>query len=92
MIAKQMKQDDLIVMVSARPSTPSYNPLFERIPDLLTRFFNDHSYLLVLPEQEAGRTNADLLHTDQTPASMTWSLVSSAKRILLRWLEKIQKR
>ena len=92
MIAKQMKQDDLIVMVSARPSTPSYNPLFERIPDMLTRFFNDHSYLLVLPEQEAGRTNADLLHTDQTPASMTWSLVSSAKRILLRWLEKIQKR
>ena len=29
MVAKQMKPDDLIVLINARPSTPSYNPLFE---------------------------------------------------------------
>ena len=34
MIAKQMKQDDLIVLINARPSTPSYNPLFEQVPDV----------------------------------------------------------
>ena len=92
MIAKQMKPDDLIVMIGARPSTPSYNPLFEHIPDMLGRFFNDHSYLLVLPEQEAGLPKADILHTDQTPASMTWSMVSATKRWILRLLEKIQQR
>ena len=92
MIAKQMKSDDLIVMIGARPSTPSYNPLFEQTPDMLGRFFNDHSYLLVLPEQEAGLPKADILHTDQTPASMTWSMVSATKRWILRLLEKIQQR
>ena len=92
MIAKQMRRDDMIIMIAARPSTPSYNPLFEHIPDMLNRFFNDHSYILVLPEQEAGRPNADILHTDQTPASMTWSLIGKIKRGILKSLEAFQRR
>ncbi len=87
-----MISDDQIVMIGARPSTPRYNPLFEQTPDMLGRFFSDHSYLLVLPEQEAGLPKADILHTDQTPASMTWSMVSATKRWILRLLEKIQQR
>lgn len=92
MIAKQMDKDDMIIMVNARPSTPSYNPLFEQVPDMLERFFKNHSYIVVYPEQETGNEIPDLLTGDNTPASKTWSFVSRIKKRILALLEKIQKR
>ena len=91
MLAKQMKPDDLIVMINTRPSTPSYNPLFEQVPNMLNRFFSDHSYLLVYPEQETGNAIPDLLTGDTTQASRTWHIISTFKRWYLRTLEKIQR-
>ena len=91
MVAKQMKPDDLIVLINARPSTPSYNPLFEQVPDMLRRFFHEHSYILVYPEQETGNTIPDLLTGDTTQASKTWHIVSAIKRWVLRTLENIQR-
>ena len=90
MIAKQMGPDDMIVMFNARPSTASYNPLFEQVPDMLARFFDGHSYMLVYPEQETGSDIPDLLTGDNTPASSTWSLLSAAKNAVLRLLNTIQ--
>ncbi len=90
MIAKQKAQDDLIVMINARPSTPSYNPLFEQVPNMLSRFFKDHSYMIVYPEQETGNAVPDLLTGDTTQTSKTWHIVSTLKRWILRKLEKIQ--
>lgn len=91
MMAKQMDKDDMIVMINARPSTPSFNPLFEQVPDMLARFFADHSYMVVYPEQETGNAVPDLLTGDTTQASKTWSIVSAVKTTLLHWLETIQK-
>ena len=91
MMAKQMKKDDMIVMINARPSTPSYNPLFEQVPDMLNRFFNDHSYMIVYPEQETGNAIPDLLTGDTTQASKTWHIISSIKRWVLRKMEKHQR-
>ena len=91
MMAKQMDKDDMIVMINARPSTPSFNPLFEQVPDMLARFFADHSYMVVYPEQETGNAVPDLLTGDTTQASKTWSIVSAIKTTLLHWLETIQK-
>lgn len=88
MIAKQMKPDDMVVLINARPSTPSYNPLFEQIPDMLSRFFTDHSYMVVYPEQETGGAVPDILTGDNTQASRTWSIIS---RIKHKIVEKIQK-
>ena len=92
MLAKQMKQDDLIVMINARPSTPSYNPLFEQVPNMLSRFFSDHSYMLVYPEQETGNRIPDLLTGDTTQASKTWHIVSAIKKALLRLIKRMQER
>ena len=83
MIAKQMQLDDMIVFINARPSTPSYNPLFEQVPDMLTRFFNDHTYLLVYPEQQTGADIPDILTGDTTQASRTWKIVGWFKRRIL---------
>ena len=92
MMAKQMRQDDLIVMINARPSTPSYNPLFEHVPDMLERFFATHSYMLIYPEQETGSAIPDIMSGDQTQASKTWSIVSAVKRVMVALIEKIQKK
>lgn len=83
MLAKQMQLDDMIVMINARPSTPSYNPLFDQVPDMLNRFFSDHSYLLVYPEQLTGAAIPDILTGDTTQASKTWKIVSWLKRKIL---------
>lgn len=92
MIAKQMTPDDMIVMINARPSTPSYNPLFDQVPDMLDKFFSAHSYLLVYPEQATGSATPDLMSGDQTQASMTWSLVSTVKGWVVRQVDHFQKR
>jgi hypothetical protein len=91
MIAKQMGKDDLIIAINARPSTPSYNPLFEQVPDMLNRFFSNSSYILLYPEQDVTRTTQDLLHSAQTPTSTTWSIVGSIKRQITKLLSKIQR-
>ena len=83
MIAKQMQLDDMIIMINARPSTPSYNPLFEQVPDMLNRFFADHSYMLIYPEQQTGAAIPDMLTGDTTQASKTWKIVSWLKKKIL---------
>ncbi len=88
MLAKQMAPDDMIVMINARPSTPSYNPLFEQVPDMLTRFFNTHSYMVVYPEQETGNSVPDLMYGDTTQASKTWKIVSALKRWILSFQQR----
>ena len=88
MLAKQMAPDDMIIMINARPSTPSYNPLFDQVPDMLSRFFHDHSYMLVYPEQQTGNAIPDLLTGDTTQASRTWKIVSALKR----WVVSFQQR
>ena len=88
MLAKQMRPDDMIVLVNARPSTPSYNPLFEQVPAMLDRFFYTHNYILVYPEQETGNAVPDLLTGDTTQASRTWKIVSAIKRGVLSFQQR----
>ena len=88
MIAKQMAPDDLIVMINARPSTPSYNPLFEQVPTMLEKFFSKHSYMVVYPEQETGNAVPDLLTGDTPQASRTWKIVSAIKKAVLSFQQR----
>ena len=88
MIAKQMAPDDMIVLINARPSTPSYTPLFDTVPDVLERFFKEHSWMVVYPEQETGAAVPDLLTGDNTQASRTWKIVSAIKRAVLSFQQR----
>ncbi|MBR4705804.1 MAG: hypothetical protein IKP02_09490, partial [Paludibacteraceae bacterium] len=88
MIAKQMKPDDMIVLINARPSTPSYNPLFEQVPNMLTKFFATHNYMVVYPEQETGAAVPDILTGDNTQASKTWSIISTIKKKIVDFFQK----
>ena len=90
MVGKEVHENDMVVMVSARRSTVSYNPLFEQIPSMLDRFFPGYSWLLVYPEQGVGTRNGDHILMDIPQASRTWSLVTSVKQFLLRQFRRLQ--
>ena len=91
MLAKQMKPDDMIVLINARPSTPSYNPLFDQVPDMLTKFFQNHSYILVYPEQQTGASVPDILTGDNPQASRTWRIISWLKKKVLSFQQRAPK-
>ena len=90
MIAKEMEADDMVVMISARHATASFNPLFKQIPDMLERFFAEHSWLLIYPQQQMGAAVPDVFLTDLPPTSGSWNLISRTKAWVLRQLRKRQ--
>ena len=87
MIAKDMKDDDMPVLLSSRKATASYNPLFEQIPRLLEQFFADNNYMVVYPEQQTGGPDMDAFLMDIPQASTTWSVLGRMKGVCLRGYE-----
>ena len=85
-ISQTIMENDMLVLLSSRKSTASYNPLFEDIPVMLTQHFTGFSSMVVYPEQLTGAPDMDTLLTEIPPASKTWSLIVRMKRILLRLL------
>lgn len=89
MIAKDMQDDDMPVLLSSRKATASYNPLFEQIPQMLQQFFADNNYMVVYPEQQTGGPDIDAFLTDVPQASTAWSVVTRLKGVLLRGYERL---
>ncbi len=83
MIAKDMHDDDMPILLSSRKATASYNPLFEQIPRLLEQFFADNNYMVVYPEQQTGGPDMDAFLMDVPQASTTWSIVTHMKGLVL---------
>lgn len=50
-IARDLNPDDLMVVVSARKNTLSYNLLLDRVPKLLAKYFEKNNTLILFPEQ-----------------------------------------
>lgn len=62
LIAKQIQVNDMLIVIQARKSTTSYNPLFVKMPYMLYRFFKDNSWMVIYPEQQGtARTQIKLL-------------------------------
>lgn len=91
LIAKDMRTDDMPVLLSSRKATASYNPLFEQIPRLLQQFFADNNYMVVYPEQQTGGPDMDAFLMDIPQASTTWSIVTRTRRFLARLLRGKQR-
>ncbi|NDK54858.1 cation:proton antiporter [Pontibacter fetidus] len=47
----QLRTDDMIVVISARRGTISYNSNMDYVPRLLSRNYKDNSFIIVYPEQ-----------------------------------------
>lgn len=47
----EVDENDLFVVISSRKTAMSYNPLFEKLPNYLSKYFNKNSYILLYPDQ-----------------------------------------
>ena len=50
-ISKDLRGDDLLVVISARKNSVSYNRLFDKLPKQLSKYFQENNVLLLFPEQ-----------------------------------------
>ena len=62
-ITGQVNFDHLLVIVSARRGSISYDSSFERLPMLISRYFNNNSIMLLYPDQK-GDPNETLSFAD----------------------------
>lgn len=85
-ISQTIVENDMLVLLSSRKSTASYNPLFEQIPAMLTQHFTTFSSMVVYPEQLTGGPDVDTLLMEIPPASKTWSIISRVKRFVRRFI------
>lgn len=51
MLTGVVLEDDLFMVVSARPASVSYNPDFEKLPSFLSRYFCSSNLVVLYPEQ-----------------------------------------
>lgn len=85
-LSRTVRDDHLLVVVTARPGTVSYKPAFERLPDELGQAFPTCSLIIIYPDQHG-----------QPQDSMTFTAPQreereSAYAALLKWWEKRKER
>ncbi len=85
-LSQTIIDNDMLILLSSRKSTASYNPLFEDIPTMLGEHFTDYNSMVVYPEQLTGGPDMDILLSEMPPASKTWSIISRIKRLIKQLL------
>ena len=81
----KINEDHMLVAVTARPGSISYNRSLNRLPDALMHYFSECSVMIIYPDQY-GTTNEDTTltapHTDSYTASRT-------SKWLSKWISKV---
>lgn len=68
-ISRELKTNDLLVIVSSRKKHVSYTAAFEKLPYYLSNYFSDFSFILLYPKQtEQGIRMEDIQHVDSSLA------------------------
>lgn len=70
--SKELKKDDLFVIVSARKGTNSHHAYLNKLPHYLTNYFKDNSFILLFPEQL--ETGINLENIEQADGSLIETL------------------
>jgi hypothetical protein len=63
-LSREIRKDDLIIMVNARKGTISYHSYMDSIPAKLIRHFEFNSFLVVYPEQKQSDTESGMQSQD----------------------------
>ena len=63
-LSREIKKDDLILMVNARKGTISYHSYMDSIPSKLIRHFEFNSFLVIYPEQKQSDTESGMQSQD----------------------------
>lgn len=66
-IRKELKPNDLFVIISSRKGAVSYNDYFKKLPDYLTQHLAGYSFIILYPEQlETGINMENIEQMDNT--------------------------
>lgn len=65
-LSREIKKDDLIIMVNARKNTISYHSYMDNIPSKLIRHFEFNSFMVVYPEQKQSDIDSGMQSQDLT--------------------------
>lgn len=57
MLSNQIQSNDLLIIVAAREQTLSFSRIMERLPRILSQYFEDFSFVIVYPEQILQEAN-----------------------------------
>jgi Kef-type K+ transport system membrane component KefB len=71
--SRDVKKNDLFIIISSRKGYLSYNPQIDKLPKYLTKYFTDDSYIIVYPQQ-----NEDLSDWDLKPLEENAEVLSKA--------------
>ncbi len=58
--SREVKQDDLFIIISSRKGYLSYNTEIDKLPKYLIRYFSANSYIILYPEQIEHLADANL--------------------------------
>ncbi|WP_439584690.1 cation:proton antiporter [Dyadobacter bucti] len=88
--SRELRIDDLFVIVCARKGSASYLPQLERLPYYLSNYFQEQSLILIYPKQlESGINMSDIEQADSTlieTLSEKLGSLSTAAKYLRRML------
>ncbi|TXK21602.1 cation:proton antiporter [Pontibacter qinzhouensis] len=63
-LGREVEQDELFIVISARSGSVSYNTMLHNIPKMLSKHFLQNSFVMIYPEQHSIDTaNADPMET-----------------------------
>lgn len=87
---RELKPDDLFVIVSSRKGHVSYSSQLDKLPYYLSSYFPDNSFIMLYPNQlDLGLKMSDVQHVDgQLIGTLSEKLPSAgkAKEFFKRWL------
>lgn len=91
--SREVKKDDLLVIVSSRKDHVSYQPSLEKLPYYLSNYFGSNSFIMLYPQQvERGIKMDDVQFVDGSLAetiSDSVAQVSKAGRLWKRLFRKV---
>jgi Kef-type K+ transport system membrane component KefB len=79
---KEVKQNELFIIVASRKGHPSYHTRQDRLPYYLSTYFTENSFLLLYPKQmEPGLNMEDIEHADSALAETIVEGVSHVNKV-----------
>lgn len=90
--SREVKKDDLLVIVASRREHPSFQPGLEKLPYYLSNYFTDNSFILVYPQQlTRGINMGDVQFVDSSLAETISEKVEQVGKAGKFWRRLLRK-
>lgn len=76
--SREVKKDDLFIVVSSRKGQVSYNPSLSKLPYFMSRYFMDNSFIMLYPQQL--ESDAQVQNVQYVDSSIARKIASVGKR------------